>query len=30
MPMEGMDIMVDPKSQRLVGIHGDEELGILY
>ena len=29
-PMEGMDIMVDPKNQRLVGIHGDEELGILY
>jgi clan AA aspartic protease len=29
MPMEGMDIMVDPKSQQLVGIHGDEELGIL-
>jgi clan AA aspartic protease len=30
MPMEGMDIMVDPKNRRLVGIHGDEELGILY
>jgi clan AA aspartic protease len=30
MPMEGMDIMVDPKSQRLVGIHGDEVMGILY
>ncbi|MDR2490640.1 MAG: aspartyl protease family protein [Spirochaetaceae bacterium] len=30
MPMEGMDIMVDPKKQRLVGIHGDEQLGILY
>ena len=28
-PMEGMDIMVDPKNQRLVGIHGDEQLGIL-
>ncbi|MDR2485363.1 MAG: hypothetical protein LBD55_08210 [Treponema sp.] len=30
MPMEGMDIMIDPKGQRLVGIHGDEQLGILY
>jgi clan AA aspartic protease len=29
-PMEGMDIMVDPKNQRLTGIHGDEQLGILY
>jgi hypothetical protein len=29
-PMEGRDIMVDPKSQRLVGIHGDEQIGILY
>jgi clan AA aspartic protease len=29
-PMEGMDIMVDPKNQCLVGIHGDEQLGILY
>lgn len=28
-PMEGMDIMVDPKNQRLVGVHGDEQLGIL-
>ena len=30
MPMEGMDIMVDPKNQRLVGVHGDEQLGFLY
>ncbi|MDR1318266.1 MAG: hypothetical protein LBJ90_01460 [Treponema sp.] len=29
-PMEGMDIMVDPKNQRLVGVHGEEQLGILY
>jgi clan AA aspartic protease len=29
-PMEGMDIMVDPKNQCLVGIHGEEQLGILY
>jgi clan AA aspartic protease len=28
-PMEGMDLMVDPKNQRLVGVHGDEQLGIL-
>ena len=30
MPMEGLDIMVDPKNQRLVGIHGEELVGILY
>jgi predicted aspartyl protease len=29
-PMEGMDLMVDPKNQRLVGVHGDEQLGCLY
>jgi clan AA aspartic protease len=29
-PMEGMDIMVDPKNQRLVGVHGEEQLGTLY
>ena len=29
-PMEGLDIMVDPKNQRLVGIHGEELVGILY
>jgi predicted aspartyl protease len=28
-PMEGMDLMVDPRSRRLVGVHGDEQLGIL-
>jgi hypothetical protein len=27
---EGMDIMVDPKNQQFVGVHGDEQLGILY
>jgi clan AA aspartic protease len=27
--MEALDIMVDPKNQRLVGIHGDEEIGLL-
>ena len=29
-PMEGMDIMVGPKNQRLVGVHGDKQLGILH
>jgi clan AA aspartic protease len=29
-PMEGMDIMIDMKNQKLVGIHGDEQIGILY
>ena len=29
LPMEGMDIMVDQKNQRLAGVHGDEQLGIL-
>jgi hypothetical protein len=29
-PMEGMDIMVDPARQRLIGVHGDQPLGILY
>jgi clan AA aspartic protease len=28
-PLEYMDLMVDPKSQKLVGVHGDEEVGIL-
>ena len=28
-PMEGMDLMVDPKNQRLVGVHGDEQIGLL-
>jgi clan AA aspartic protease len=29
-PMEGMDIMIDMKKQTLVGIHGEEQIGILY
>jgi clan AA aspartic protease len=29
-PLEYMDLMVDPKNQKLVGVHGDEEVGILY
>jgi hypothetical protein len=29
-PLEDMDLMVDPVNQRLVGVHGDEQLGMLY
>jgi clan AA aspartic protease len=29
-PMEGMDLMIDMKNQKLVGAHGDEQIGILY
>jgi len=29
-PLEGMDLMVDPVRQELVGAHGDEELQIVY
>jgi hypothetical protein len=28
-PMEDMDLMVDPKHQEVVGVHGDEALFIL-
>jgi hypothetical protein len=28
--MEGMDLMIDMKNQKLVGVHGDEQIGILY
>jgi len=28
-PLENMDLMVDPGSQILVGAHGDEEVGLL-
>ncbi len=28
-PLEDMDLMVDPKNLRLVGVHGDKELGML-
>ncbi|MFP3043595.1 hypothetical protein LQZ19_17400, partial [Treponema primitia] len=28
-PLEDMDLMVDPKNLRLVGAHGDKELGML-
>jgi len=29
-PLEYMDLMVDPNHQKLVGIHGEKEVGILY
>jgi len=28
-PLENMDLMVDPGNQELVGVHGDEEVGLL-
>jgi len=28
-PLENMDLIVDPSSQMLVGAHGDEEVGLL-
>jgi clan AA aspartic protease len=28
-PLEHMDLMVDPNSEMLVGAHGDEEVGLL-
>ena len=29
-PLENMDLIVDPSQRALVGAHGDEELGMLY
>jgi len=29
-PLEDMDLMVDPNGQKVIGAHGDEEMGILY
>jgi clan AA aspartic protease len=29
-PLENMDLMVDPNHQKLVGVHGDEEVCILF
>jgi clan AA aspartic protease len=28
-PLENMDLMVDPAGQELIGAHGDEEVGLL-
>jgi clan AA aspartic protease len=30
LPLEAMDLMVDPAHQRLVGVHGDQPLHVLY
>jgi clan AA aspartic protease len=30
LPLEAMDLMVDPVHQRLVGAHGDQPLHVLY
>ena len=29
-PLENMDLMVDPVNREIVGIHGDEQVGIIY
>jgi hypothetical protein len=29
LPLEGMDLMVDPKREEVVGIHGDKPLRIV-
>ena len=29
-PLEDMDLMVDPKKQELTGRHGDKEIGMIY
>jgi predicted aspartyl protease len=29
LPLEAMDLMVDPVNERLVGVHGDEALHVL-
>jgi len=28
-PLEDMDLIVDPAKQELIGAHGDEEVGLL-
>jgi clan AA aspartic protease len=30
LPLEAMDLMVDPVQERLVGVHGDQPLHVLY
>ncbi|MDR2048758.1 MAG: aspartyl protease family protein [Treponema sp.] len=30
LPLEAMDLMVDPVHERLVGVHGDQPLHVLY
>lgn len=29
-PLENMDLIVDPKNQKLIGAHGDQPMGIIY
>jgi clan AA aspartic protease len=29
-PLENMDLIVDPKEQKLVGAHGDQPMGFIY
>jgi hypothetical protein len=29
-PLENMDLIVDPKNQKLIGAHGEQALGQLY
>ena len=29
-PLENMDLMVDPVNRELVGVHGDEQVGIIF
>jgi clan AA aspartic protease len=30
LPLEAMDLMVDPVNEKLVGVHGDQPLHVLY
>jgi hypothetical protein len=30
LPLEGMDLMVDPVNQRLTGVHGDQRIHLVY
>ena len=29
-PLENMDLMVDPVNRKLVGVHGEEQVGIIF
>ena len=29
-PLENMDLMIDPVNRELVGVHGDEQVGIIF
>ncbi|MDR1596860.1 MAG: hypothetical protein LBR99_04055 [Treponema sp.] len=30
LPLEAMDLMVDPVNERLVGVHGNQPVHVLY